>query len=265
MLLHTLLINATWLLVAVCLLWLVGTLRKDVSLADPFWGAGFVGVAWVSLAVSGVTEPRILLLAILTTLWGLRLGAYLLWRNWGQEEDRRYAEMRKRQGSRFWWLSLFTVFLLQGVILWFVSLPIQLAATYDDSKPLGWLDVAGIIVWTLGVFFEAVGDWQLSSFKAKPENSGKVMDRGLWHFTRHPNYFGDFCVWWGLYLIASAGGAYWTFLSPLLMSVLLMKVSGVTLLEGSISDRRPDYARYKARTSSFFPWFPMPESASSTS
>jgi steroid 5-alpha reductase family enzyme len=143
--------------------------------------------------------------------------------------------------------------MLQAVILWFVSLPIQVTASQEETNPLHWLDGLGALIWSVGFAFEAVGDWQLARFKADPANAGRVMDRGLWRFTRHPNYFGDFAVWCGLYLIAAAGGAWWTLLSPLAMSFLLLKVSGVTLLEKTITDRRPDYANYQARTNAFFP------------
>ena len=234
-------------------LWVIGTVRRDASIVDPFWGTGFVIVAWVAWYMNSPASLRVLILTILTAVWGVRLSLFLLWRNRGYSEDRRYAAMRLHHGSRFWWVSLFTVFLLQAAILWFVSLPIQVAAALNSSFAFGWLDAAGIAIWSLGLFFEAVGDLQLAQFKMDPNNAGRVMDHGLWRYTRHPNYFGDFCVWWGLYLIAAAGGAWMTVFSPLLMSFLLLKVSGVNLLERTIADRRPDYVAYMARTNSFFP------------
>ena len=239
--------------IAMFALWIIGNARRDASIVDPFWGAGFIIVGWLVLAWNTPVHPRVFLLAGLITLWGMRLSIFLLWRNWGHGEDHRYAAMRNRHGRRFWWISLLTVFLLQGLVLWFVSLPIQVAAAVDSANPLGWMDAIGALVWALGLFFETVGDWQLARFKANGANSGKVMDRGLWRYTRHPNYFGDFCVWWGVYLVAVAGGAGWTIGSPLLMSYLLMRVSGVTLLESTISDRRPGYVAYRARTNAFFP------------
>ena len=151
-------------------------------------------------------------------------------------------------------ISLFVVFWLQGLIMWVVALPIQVA--HFGATALGWLDAIGVGVWMAGWLFESVGDWQLARFKANAENHGKVMDRGLWRYTRHPNYFGDFLVWWGLYLVAAATGAWWTVISPLLMSILLIRVSGVALLERSLKEKRPDYKDYAARTSSFFPWPP---------
>ena len=237
-------------------LWLISLKTRDVGIVDPFWGTGFAIVAWLSLFLNSPPPARVWLLTGLTTLWGLRLSLYLLTRNWGREEDRRYAAMRQYHGPRFWWVSLFTVFLLQAVALWFISLPVQLAAVNRSGRSFGWLDAAGGLLWTIGFFFETVGDWQMARFQADPANRGKVMDRGLWRYTRHPNYFGDFCVWWGLFLIAASGGAYLTIVSPLLMSFLLLRVSGVSLLESTITERRPDYAAYKERTSSFFPMPP---------
>ena len=264
---QTFLATLAVVLAALFVLWLLSVARQDASIIDPFWGTGFVLVAWTAFVLNPPTDilplwsgdfvtfgsSRSLLLAVLTTIWGVRLSLFLLCRNWGHGEDRRYQAMRAQHGQRFWWVSLISVYLLQGVILWFVSFPIQAALAAATDSPLNWLDAIGGALWATGVFFETVGDWQLARFKADPANAGRVMDRGLWRLTRHPNYFGDFCVWWGMYLIATAGGAWWTVLSPLLMSVLLLKVSGVTLLEKTITDRRPEYAAYQARTNAFFP------------
>jgi steroid 5-alpha reductase family enzyme len=236
------------------LLWLISVRLRDASIVDIFWGIGFVVVAWVAYLVVDMPSPRGMLICVLTSMWGLRLAAYLAWRNLGKGEDRRYQAMRERAGDRFPLVSLFTVFGLQGVIMWVVSVPVQVAGF--QVTPLGWLDALGTGIWTLGWLCESLGDLQLARFKAKPENRGKVLDRGLWRYTRHPNYFGDFLVWWGIYLIAAGGGAWWSVFSPLLMSVLLMRVSGVTLLESSLKKTRPDYEDYVARTSAFFPWPP---------
>jgi len=252
----TLLITLAAIMLSMFALWLASLVRRDASLVDPFWGFGFVVVAWLAWLLNSPTTSRATLLVGLTTIWGLRLSLFLLGRNWNHGEDRRYAAMRAHHGRSFWWVSLFSVFLLQAAILWFVSLPTQVALAKDEPVSLGWLDALGSGVWAVGLFFEAVGDWQLARFRSDPRNAGRVLDRGLWRFTRHPNYFGDFCVWWGLYLIAAAGGVGWTIASPLLMSVLLLRVSGVTLLERTITERRPDYAAYQARTSAFFPWRP---------
>ena len=244
------------ILAIMLVLWLVGTVRRDVSIVDPFWGSGFIVVAWIACGMNAPVTLCGWLSAGLTTAWGCRLSLHLLWRNWGHGEDRRYVAMRNHHGARFWWISLLTVFVLQGVILWFVSFPVQVAVVSKVPNSVHWLDVIGMVVWGVGFVFESVGDWQLVRFQSDRSNAGRVMDRGLWRFTRHPNYFGDFCIWWGLYLVASAGGAVWTIASPLVMSVLLLKVSGVSLLESTIVERRPDYAAYKSRTSAFFPWFP---------
>ncbi len=245
--------------VALSLLWLVSVVLRDASIVDAFWGSGFALVALVAAGLNAPPDVRTGLLVVLTCVWGLRLSLFLLWRNWGQGEDRRYRAMRERIGPSFWWVSLFSVFLLQAGILWFVSLPVQAAAAAAPS-PLDVLDAVGTLLWGVGLLFEAVGDWQLARFKSKPENQGQVMEWGLWRYTRHPNYFGDFCVWWGLYLIAVAAGAWWTVLSPLLMSFLLMRISGVTLLERTITERRPGYAEYQARTNAFFPGPPRKQS-----
>lgn len=262
-----LLISLLVVLVTMTALWLMSLALRNASIVDPFWGTGFILVTWLTLACTppAWSVARSWLLAALVTIWGLRLSLYLLWRNSGHGEDRRYRAMRDHHGTRFWWISLLTVFWLQGVILWIVSLPIQAAMLADPTNamlvqtsglPLGWLDVIGASVWLIGFLFESIGDLQMSRFQANPANADHVMDRGLWRYTRHPNYFGDFCVWWGLFLIAAGAGAAWTVFSPLLMSFLLLKVSGVTLLEKTITTRRPDYAAYQARTSSFFPWPP---------
>lgn len=238
------------------LVWIASVKLRDASIIDPCWGLGFVLIAWQSALINGFTDSRTILLVTLITIWGTRLSAFLLYRNHGHGEDRRYTVMREHHGLRFWWVSLFTVFLLQAILLWLIAWPFQVAMARRHSPGWNWLDAIGLVVWTAGFLFEAVGDWQLARFKSDPANANRVMDRGLWRYTRHPNYFGDCCVWWGIYLIAATGGASWTIASPLLMTVLLLKVSGVSLLESTIIDRRPDYAQYQAQTSAFFPWPP---------
>lgn len=250
---QTSLTSAVVVLAAVLVLWLISVRVRDASIVDPFWGCGFILVCVVACSTNGPLSTRNWLLTGLTMVWGARLSLHLWRRNRGHGEDRRYAAMRARHGPRFWWVSLFTVFLLQGVILWFVSLPIQACAAQRAQSSPGWLDLSGSLLWAVGLGFEAIGDWQLARFRSNPANAGRVLDQGLWRFTRHPNYFGDCCVWWGLYLLAAAGGAGWTIASPLLMTVLLLRVSGVSLLESTIVDRRPDYAAYRRRTNAFFP------------
>lgn len=247
-------VSATVIAGALTLLWLVSLPLKNVSIIDLFWGCGFVLIGWIGFLLGNGDSPRNLLVAVLTTIWGLRLAGYLTWRNWGESEDYRYRAMRASRGAAFAWISLFLVFGLQGVIMLIVALPVLVSVT--STTPLGAVDAAGVLLWGTGLFFEAIGDWQLARFKSRPENHGKVLDRGLWRYTRHPNYFGDFLVWWGLYLLAITAGGAWTVFSPLLMSLLLLKVSGVTLLEKSLHERRPAYADYVRRTSPFFPWPP---------
>jgi steroid 5-alpha reductase family enzyme len=240
-------------------LWVVSLGLSDVSIVDPVWGPAFVVVALVCLLAGeasrgGGGEARRWLLFALTAVWGLRLGGYLLVRKLGDpEEDRRYAAMRERRGkTSFALYSLGVVFLLQGLLVLIVSLPLQVAA--ERRTGLGGVALAGVVLWAVGLFFEAVGDEQMRRFKARPDTGGQVMDRGLWHYTRHPNYFGDFCVWWGLWLVAlGAGGTWWTVIGPLVMAFLLIKGSGAALLEKDISERRPQYREYIERTSGFIP------------
>lgn len=239
-------------------LWLASLRLRDASIVDPWWGPGFVLVAAVSAAIApGGAAPRRALVGALVAAWGLRLGAHLLRRNAGRGEDPRYARMRASWGDRFPLVSLGTVFGLQALLLWIVSLPVQVAMRAVTPASLGAWDAAGAFVWTVGFLFEAVGDAQLARFAADPANAGRVLDGGLWRYTRHPNYFGDCCAWWGLFLVACAvpGGA-WTIVSPLVMTFLLRRVSGVPLLERGMARRRPGYEDYVRRTSPFVPWPP---------
>ncbi len=249
---YVLLSNAAAIGLTLLVLWCVSLLRKDTSIIDIFWGLGFVLVAWLSLGTGGHWSAQGLLLAGMVSVWGLRLSGYLAWRNWGKPEDHRYAAMREHHGAYFPVVSLFTVFGLQGLLMWIISLPLQ----FGLGQAHAWHVAAagGVIFWAAGLFFEAVGDYQLARFKADSANLGCVMDRGLWRYTRHPNYFGDFLVWWGFYLVAAESGSWWwTIIGPLLMSFLLIRVSGVRLLENSLRSRVAGYEDYVRNTSSFFP------------
>lgn len=239
-------------------LWLLSLRLQNASIVDPFWGVGSIVVSLLVLFRSEAWNPRGVLLVGLTAVWGLRLSAYLYLRNSGHGEDRRYRAMREHHGTRFWWVSLLTVFLLQGVILWIVSFPIQAGILNPShvSPYLNWTDGLGVIIWLGGFLCEAAADSQMSHFQADSANAGRVMSQGLWRYSRHPNYFGEACVWWGIYLVACSAGAGWTLFSPLLMTFLLLRVSGVTLLEKTIVSRRPEYADYQRRTSAFIPWPP---------
>jgi steroid 5-alpha reductase family enzyme len=234
--------------------WAVSFYKRDVSIVDSVWSLLILLGAVLYAVTLPAGESRALWGMALVALWALRLAGYITWRNWGEAEDRRYQAIRARNQPNFEWKSLYLVFVLQAVLAWIVSL--SLLAALGSTRPWGWLDTLGVAVVVFGFVFEAAGDAQLTAFKARPENRGRVMNSGLWHFTRHPNYFGEFCVWWGFYLMALSAGGWWAVVSPLLMSVLLLKVSGVTLLEQDITERRPAYRDYVARTNAFFPGRP---------
>ncbi|MCE9599367.1 MAG: DUF1295 domain-containing protein [Spirochaetia bacterium] len=237
-------------------LWLISIRIKDASIVDAFWGPGFAIVAWIYFAFTNDVSMRKLAVCTLTTLWALRLGIHIFIRNHGKGEDPRYQVWRAEAGKSYWWYSFFKVFLLQGIILIIVSAPLLGAQISPMTFPTP-LDGIGILLFMIGLFFETVGDWQLKTFKTHHENKGKVMQTGLWKYTRHPNYFGDALVWWGFFCMAAAAGAWWTIYAPVVMTFFLMKVSGVALLEKAMSVR-PGYKEYIARTSAFFPWFPGP-------
>jgi len=240
-------------------LWLFSLVIRDVSIVDSFWsimimvaGIGYLYMAADSEAYS-LHERHIVVTALLI-FWAVRLSAYISMRNRGHEEDARYQEIRRNNEPHFEFKSLYIVFLLQAVLALVVSLPLMSVVTV--SAPVNIIDYVALCLWCFGMFFEVVGDMQLKRFKSNPDNKGKVLDTGLWRYTRHPNYFGEFCIWWAFYLFAIAGGGYWSIVSPILMSLLLLKVSGVSLLEKDISERRPAYQRYRETTNAFFPWFP---------
>lgn len=238
-------------------LWLVSLALKNSSIVDIFWGTGFVITAWTAFALTpDGFAPRKWLLCGLVTLWGLRLSLHLLTRNWGKPEDFRYQVWRKAAGPAWWWRSFLKVFLLQGILMWIIAAPLLAAQVSAQPGQLTWLDYLAVPVWLYGFFFEAVGDWQLARFKANPANKGKVLQTGVWRFTRHPNYFGDAAQWWGFFLVALAAGGWWVFFSPLIMTGLLMRVSGVTLLEKTLRAQKPGYQAYVESTSEFIPWFP---------
>jgi steroid 5-alpha reductase family enzyme len=242
--------------------WILSLPLKDASIVDIFWGLGFVLIAWAAFFRAEGFPGRQLLICILVTVWGLRLAGHIARRKRGSGEDRRYQAWRARHGKAFWWVSLFKIFGLQGFLLWVISLGIQAGQRAAQPQGFTWLDGLGLLVWMTGFFFEAVGDLQLARFKADPANRGKVMDRGLWAYTRHPNYFGEAVMWWGLFLIVlSAPGTLWTIVSPLTITFLLLKVSGVTLLEKNIEERRPKYRDYVRKTPAFIPWFPRKDDA----
>jgi steroid 5-alpha reductase family enzyme len=239
------------------LLWLIALRLKDVSFIDSWWALGLVVTAWVAFMNAKPGAPHAGLLTALCTIWGLRLGLYLLWRWRSHGPDRRYVAIlgkaQTRRGWSFAWASLVMVFALQAPLQWIVSLPVQLGQM-TDAKTLGALAWTGVALGLAGVLFETIGDWQLTRFRAYPANAGKVLDTGLWRYTRHPNYFGDACVWWGLWLIAAdAGFGLWSLPGPVLMTYLLTSLSGVPTVEGHLNRTKPGYDAYVRRTSSFIP------------
>jgi len=233
--------------------WLISLVLKNVTVVDSLWGLGFVMIAWTTFFLTDGFFGRKLLITMLVTFWGLRLSIYLTRRNWGKGEDPRYGSWREKSGKHFWIVSLFKVFLLQSIFLWAISISLQYGVASKSPEMITWLDVCGLTLWVIGFIFEAVGDWQLAAFKSNPANKGNVMDRGLWAYTRHPNYFGEVTLWWGIFLICLAvPGSLWTVAGPLTITWLILRVSGTPLLEKRYVDN-PAYAEYIKKTSSFFP------------
>ncbi len=231
--------------------WMVSVVRKDVSFVDSLWSLFLLIAALVFAFESFPLGAKGQLVLVLVVIWALRLSVYITARNWGRPEDYRYQTIRANNEPGFAFKSLYIVFALQGVLAWVVALPLLPAITVD--APLTVVDYFAAALWLLGFVFEAGGDFQLARFKSQKDSRGKVLDTGLWRYTRHPNYFGEFCMWWAFYLFAVTSGGWWSIVSPLLMSALLLKVSGVAMLEKTISGRRPEYAEYIRRTNTFFP------------
>jgi steroid 5-alpha reductase family enzyme len=234
--------------------WLISLARNQVTHVDSMWSLFIMLSAYNYALLLKDLTPRMFLVLFLVSLWAIRLCVYLTWRNWGSYEDHRYAAIRQNNEPNFWIKSIYIIFGLQAVLAWIISMP--LVGAIESKVLLTRLDFLGCIVFMIGFVLETIADCQLSIFKANPSNKGKVLNYGLWRFSRHPNYFGECFVWWGFYLIAAAGGALWTIAGPVLMTLLLLKVSGVVLLEKDIAERRPDYLNYIKNTNAFIPWFP---------
>lgn len=242
------------LILMMTLCWLLSLLLRNSSIVDISWGIGFILVAWLDFALSPFMSPAKWLMFILVHIWGLRLAWYMFVRN-RMKEDIRYARWREQYGERWWWASYFQVFLLQAIVAWIIAAPVMAIRVTDGIPPLSGLGVIGALLWCVGFYFEAAGDLQLIRFKANPSNRGKVLTAGLWKYSRHPNYFGETTLWCGLYLIAASAGAWWTIYSPLFLTFLLLRVSGVTMLE-KIMRARDGYDEYIRKTSAFIPWWP---------
>lgn len=235
------------------LAWVISIPLKLVSIVDTLWATGFA----VSAATAywlGPQDQRAILTLSCVVLWAARLSPYLLQRTLRHGEDHRYQAMRDKHGGSFWWVSLITIFGFQGLLMWVISWPLQVAASQGGQ--LGLLDFFAAIVFAIGFLFEAIADFQMHRFKKDPNSSGKVLNSGLWRYSRHPNYFGNFLMWWGFFGFAASAGYAWTVFAPLIMTFLLLKVSGVALLEKDIGERRPKYAEYQRKTSAFVPWPP---------
>lgn len=239
--------------------WAVSVAIRNVAFVDSLWSLFFLIAAIVFAASAWPLGARGLLVTVLVAIWALRLSIYITARNWGEPEDHRYQKIRENNEPGFAFKSLYIVFGLQGVLAWFIAMPLVPAIMSPGG--IGAIEIIATALWLVGFVFEAGGDYQLARFKRDASNKGRVLRSGLWRYTRHPNYFGDFCIWWAFYLFAFAAGGWWTVLSPVLMSLLLLKVSGVALLEKTITERRPEYAEYVRRTNAFFPGAPKGTSA----
>lgn len=253
---NTYLLALAGILIMMTILWLISIKLHNVSIVDLFWGLGFMVTGiYYYLVTTGGYAPRKIIVLILVCIWGMRLSLYLIRRNHGKGEDIRYRAFRKHYGEhRYWWISFFQTFLFQGVIMWFVSAPLLGASFSVENSGLSFLDITGTFLCLFGIIFETTGDLQLAAFKQKTENEGKVMRSGLWKYTRHPNYFGESLVWWGFGLISVSAGICWPLASSAFMTFLLLKVSGVSLLDKTMVERKPSYQDYIETTSGFFPW-----------
>lgn len=244
------------LLVFMTLIFAIAQRMKDNSIVDIAYGLAFVLVGWTGYLFYGSGHPRQNLLLFLITLWGLRLAIYVSLRKRNEDgEDSRYRQWRESWGESFIWRSFLQIFMLQGAIIFLVALPVLLVSSHPGG-PLGWVDLAGALLWLFGFAFESVGDWQLLRFKLQLGNQGKIIQSGLWRYTRHPNYFGEATLWWGVFLIALRTPFGWfAVFSPLVINFLLLKVSGIPMLEAKF-EGNPEFAEYQSKTNAFFPWFP---------
>jgi len=245
------------IMIMMSVLWVISIILKNVSIVDLFWGIGFIVEGSIYYLKTDGLEIRKLILISLVAVWGFRLSIYLAWRNIGKGEDYRYQNFRKEYGEhRYWWISFFQTFLLQGILMWLISAPLLGAQYYKSGDSLTLADYFAILVWLIGIIFESGGDIQLARFKSDPSNKGKVLNKGFWHYTRHPNYFGDATVWCAYALFCISAGSYLPVLGSVLMVALIIKVSGVALLEKNLKITKPEYKDYVEKTSAFIPWFP---------
>ena len=231
--------------------WAVSVMKRDVSIVDGIWSIMLLVAALIYSSNVDLYTDRSSLILTLVLVWAVRLSLHIIIRNWGEPEDRRYRDIRDKYEPLFALKSLGIIFIFQGLLAWIISMPLWAALTVPtEIRPM---DVFAIALWTVGMAFETVGDWQLTRFQSDPANRRKILDTGLWRYTRHPNYFGECVIWWGFYIFAIPVGGWWTIIAPLLLTFMLLKFSGVSLLEESIVARRPAYQEYIERTNAFIP------------
>jgi steroid 5-alpha reductase family enzyme len=249
-----LLISAIIIISSMIMVYFFAQWKRDNSIVDVFWGIGFCFIAICMFILKGESTPRQWIVLVMVLLWGIRLAVYISRRNNGKGEDFRYANWRKEWGNTQWWRSFFQVFLLQGVIMWLVSIPVVLVLSQANS-PLMVIDFIGILVWVTGYFFEVVSDRQLARFKMDPGNKGRIIQSGLWQYSRHPNYFGEITMWWGIFLVTlQVNGWYWAIISPVLITWLIVRVSGIPMLEKKYSDN-PEFRAYAEKVPALIPRF----------
>ena len=237
-------------------LWLVSLAVRNSSIVDMWWGPGILLIGLTYAVTSNSEGDRDSVVLVLLAAWALRLAWHIGARNIGHGEDFRYAKWRLERGASWWWFSYFKVFVLQAVVAWIISMPLYFAITAPTPIAFNAWDVAGAVAFVIGYVFEAVGDDQLRRFKANPANKGRVLNTGLWRYTRHPNYFGEALLWWGFGLFSVATGGYAGLIGPAIMTFFLIRVSGVALLEKTLRDTKPEYRDYIQTTSSFLPMLP---------
>ncbi len=235
--------------------YIISLFKKRNDVADIAWGLGFIILTWLSFWVRDFESGlRGILVALLITIWGIRLAYHIYKRNKGKTEDYRYLAWREEWGKWFYLRSYLQVYILQGVLLFMIVLP-TLVINENIFLSLGLLDLFGLIVWITGFYFESVGDKQLSNFIENSDNKGKLMREGLWKLTRHPNYFGEVTMWWGIWIISLSANMVWfSVLGPLTITILILKISGIPMLEKKMKEN-PDFADYEKKTNKFIPWF----------
>ncbi|MGM0451801.1 MAG: DUF1295 domain-containing protein [Thermodesulfobacteriota bacterium] len=250
-------VNLAAVVVFMCIGWAISLARENVTIADSFWGIGFVIIAWLTFFAADGFIGRKVIITLIVTLWGLRLCVHLSLRNRGKGEDPRYAAWREKYGENFRVVSLYKVFLVQALFQWLIALGIQYGQMAETPARLTWLDAAGVAIWATGFVIETAADYQLASFLSNPANKGKVMDQYLWRYSRHPNYFGESLVWWGIFVIVlSVPWGVWTIISPVVITYTLLRITGVTLMEETEFSENTEYRAYIEKTNAFVPWFP---------